>query len=108
MDFQNSYLPAGMIPTGTVPGGIAAIGLMDVLLLLPLSVFSQFVNQISFAAPDAYCAAVKCLMHPYKNNYGTTPVVHLTCLQYDREEIRRLLDQLEEAGIDKVLVLVFS
>ncbi len=29
MDFQNSYLPAGMIPTGTVPGGIAAIGLMD-------------------------------------------------------------------------------
>ena len=29
MDFQNSYLPAGMIPTGTVPVGIAAIGLMD-------------------------------------------------------------------------------
>ena len=29
MDFQNSYLPAGMIPTGTVPGGLAAVGLME-------------------------------------------------------------------------------
>ena len=40
-----------------------------------------------------------------KNEYGTTPIVHLTCLQYDREEIRRLLDQLQEAGIDNVLAL---
>ncbi len=40
-----------------------------------------------------------------KNNYGVEPIVHLTCLHYEKEEISALLGQLSEAGIENVLAL---
>lgn len=40
-----------------------------------------------------------------KNNYGVEPIVHLTCLHYDKEEIRAILSQLSEAGIENILAL---
>ncbi len=40
-----------------------------------------------------------------KNNYGVEPIVHLTCLHYERGEISALLGQLSEAGIENVLAL---
>ena len=40
-----------------------------------------------------------------KNEYGIEPIVHLTCLHYNKEEIRSILDQLKEAGIENVLAL---
>ena len=40
-----------------------------------------------------------------KENYKIEPLVHITCLQYDKEEISEILKQLEAAGIENVLAL---
>lgn len=40
-----------------------------------------------------------------KDTYRITPMVHLTCLHYTREEIRAMLNQLKEAGIYNILAL---
>lgn len=40
-----------------------------------------------------------------KNHYGVEPIVHLTCLHYDKGEIGTILDQLKENGIENVLAL---
>lgn len=40
-----------------------------------------------------------------KQNYGIEPLVHLTCLSYSKEEIRRILESLEQAGIRHILAL---
>ena len=40
-----------------------------------------------------------------KDNYEIEPLVHITCLQYDKKEISEILKQLEAAGIENVLAL---
>lgn len=40
-----------------------------------------------------------------KENYGIEPLVHVTCLQYDKKEISEILKQLADAGIENVLAL---
>lgn len=40
-----------------------------------------------------------------KNVYHIEPLVHITCLHYDREQISDILKQLEDAGIENVLAL---
>lgn len=40
-----------------------------------------------------------------KNDYGIEPLVHITCLHYDKNEISEILKQLEYAGIENVLAL---
>ena len=40
-----------------------------------------------------------------KNTYGVEPIVHLTCLHYGKEEIKVILNQLQESGIENVLAL---
>ncbi len=40
-----------------------------------------------------------------KDNYGIEPLVHITCLQYNRQEISEILKQLEDIGIENVLAL---
>lgn len=40
-----------------------------------------------------------------KNQYGVESIVHLTCLHYGREELRDILNQLKENGIENVLAL---
>ena len=40
-----------------------------------------------------------------RNNYDTTPVVHLTSINYDKEEINGMLDKFRENGIENVLAL---
>jgi len=40
-----------------------------------------------------------------KNSYGIEPLVHITCLHYDKKEISGILEQLEAAGINNVLAL---
>ncbi len=40
-----------------------------------------------------------------KNNYGIEPLVHLTCLHYDKKEINEILKQLDDAGIENILAL---
>lgn len=40
-----------------------------------------------------------------KKNYGIEPVVHLTCINYTKEEILAFADELAEAEIENVLAL---
>lgn len=40
-----------------------------------------------------------------KKDYGIEPLVHLTCISHNREEIKGLLQQIEEAGLKNVLAL---
>ncbi|MDD6037102.1 MAG: methylenetetrahydrofolate reductase [NAD(P)H] [Lachnospiraceae bacterium] len=40
-----------------------------------------------------------------KKEYGVEPLVHLTCINYTREEILAFTDELAEAGIENVLAL---
>lgn len=40
-----------------------------------------------------------------KKEYGVEPVVHLTCINYTKEEILAFTDELAEAGIENVLAL---
>lgn len=40
-----------------------------------------------------------------KENYGVEPVVHLTCLYYSEQEIKEILKELENAGIENILAL---
>lgn len=40
-----------------------------------------------------------------KKEYGIEPMVHVTCINYDREEIRVILEQLAQADIRNILAL---
>jgi methylenetetrahydrofolate reductase (NADPH) len=40
-----------------------------------------------------------------KNKYGLEPVVHLTCVAADRDDISRQLDELEKMGVENILAL---
>lgn len=40
-----------------------------------------------------------------KNQYGITPIVHLTCLNYSKSEIDEILSELNQNGIENVLAL---
>ncbi|HOO28977.1 MAG TPA: methylenetetrahydrofolate reductase [NAD(P)H], partial [Lachnospiraceae bacterium] len=40
-----------------------------------------------------------------KEKYGTEPMVHLTCLNHDHEEILKILARLQEYGIENILAL---
>lgn len=40
-----------------------------------------------------------------KNEYGIEPLVHLTCINHDKEEIKAILGQMQDAGLFNVLAL---
>lgn len=40
-----------------------------------------------------------------KQEYGITPIVHLTCLNYSKAEIKEILEELKEHGIENILAL---
>lgn len=40
-----------------------------------------------------------------KNKYGITPIVHLTCLNYTKEEIRSFLEELKKNDLHNILAL---
>lgn len=40
-----------------------------------------------------------------KQEYGITPIVHLTCLNYSKEEIKEILEELKENEIENILAL---
>lgn len=40
-----------------------------------------------------------------KNEYGIEPLVHLTCINHGKDEIKAILEQLQDAGIFNILAL---
>jgi methylenetetrahydrofolate reductase (NADPH) len=40
-----------------------------------------------------------------KNKYGLTPIVHLTCMNYTKEEIRSFLEELKKDDIHNIMAL---
>lgn len=40
-----------------------------------------------------------------KDNYGITPMIHLPCINYTKEEISSALDELQKRGIENILAL---
>lgn len=45
------------------------------------------------------------LARKIKEQYGVEPVVHLTCLPYDKAEIDEFCKRIEEAGVENILAL---
>lgn len=61
---------------------------------------------ITFGAGGSYTNNLTIeLAKKIKNEYQIEPVVHLTCLNYSKNEILSFLEQLEEAGIHNILAL---
>ena len=57
------------------------------------------------AGGSSNCNKTIELARKIKEQYGVEPVVHLTCLYYDREEIDAFADVLRDAGIENILAL---
>lgn len=53
------------------------------------------------AADTATCDIASTILH----KYGITPLAHLTCVNYTKEEIGQILDVLEDNDIENVLAL---
>ena len=58
------------------------------------------------AGGSSNCNKTIELARKIKEQYGVEPVVHLTCLYYDREEIDAFADVLRDAGIENILQLL--
>lgn len=45
------------------------------------------------------------LARDIKDNFGVTPLAHLTCINSTKEDIKLILSELKDAGIDNILAL---
>lgn len=53
------------------------------------------------AGDTSTCDIASTIMH----KYGITPLAHLTCVNYTRQEIEHILDNLKDNGINNILAL---
>lgn len=60
---------------------------------------------ITYGAGGSNRSQVVSLAQRIKGEAGIEPVVHLTCVGHDRDELRRILDGYVAAGIENVLCL---
>lgn len=65
----------------------------------------DFISVTFGAGGSSNCNRTIELAKKIKNDYGVEPVVHLTCLQYDRDEIDEFTRILEYEGIENILAL---
>lgn len=65
----------------------------------------DFISVTFGAGGSSNCNRTIELAKKIKNDYGIEPVVHLTCLHYDREEIDGFARVLKSEGIENVLAL---
>lgn len=65
----------------------------------------DFISVTFGAGGSSNCNRTIELAKKIKNDYGVEPVVHLTCLHYDRGEIDEFTRILEYEGIENILAL---
>lgn len=65
----------------------------------------DFISVTFGAGGSANCNKTIAIAKKIKEDYHIEPVVHLTCLQYDVNEIDEFTRELKDAGIENVLAL---
>lgn len=65
----------------------------------------DFISVTFGAGGSATNSLTVALAKKIKHEYGIEPMVHLTCLNYDKKEILAYTDELAEAGIENVMAL---
>lgn len=65
----------------------------------------DFISVTFGAGGSSNCNRTIELAKKIKYGYGIEPVVHLTCLHYDRDEIDRFAKELRKEGLENVLAL---
>ena len=83
----------------------AALRDIDATLEILSSLSPDFISITFGAGGSAVNNKTIELAKKIKEVYHVEPVVHLTCLNYTRDEIRGMLDELKEAGIYNLLAL---
>lgn len=78
---------------------------IDVTLEMLCDLHPDFISVTFGAGGSAVDNKTVEIAKKIKNTYKVEPIVHLTCLHYDKEEISEILRQLQEAGIENVLAL---
>lgn len=69
------------------------------------SLSPDFISVTFGAGGSATNSLTVNLAKKIKKEYGIEPVVHMTCINYDRNEILAFMDELAQAGIENVLAL---
>ncbi|MDR2889206.1 MAG: methylenetetrahydrofolate reductase [NAD(P)H] [Lachnospiraceae bacterium] len=87
------------------PKKAAALENIDKTLALLCELTPDFISITFGAGGSTVDNQTVELAKKIKNEYGVEPLVHLTCLNYNREEIRVILDQLKKAGLSNILAL---
>lgn len=83
----------------------AALKNIDETLSLLCDLHPDFISVTFGAGGSAKDNKTVEIAKKIKNEYGIEPIVHLTCLYYNKEEISAILNQLQDAGIENVLAL---
>lgn len=83
----------------------AALRDIDATLEILSSLSPDFISITFGAGGSAVNNQTIELAKKIKEVYHVEPVVHLTCLNYTKDEIRGMLDELKEAGIYNLLAL---
>ena len=65
----------------------------------------DFISVTFGAGGSSNCNRTIELAHKIKEKYHVEPVVHLTCLHYDKKEIDEFAGLLRDAGIENILAL---
>ena len=65
----------------------------------------DFISVTFGAGGSSNCNMTIELAHKIKEKYHVEPVVHLTCLHYDKKEIDEFAGVLRDAGIENILAL---
>ena len=65
----------------------------------------DFISVTFGAGGSSNCNRTIELAHKIKEKYHVEPVVHLTCLHYDKKEIDEFAGVLRDAGIENILAL---
>ena len=61
---------------------------------------------VTFSAGGSGNGALSCeIASKIKDEYGITPMIHLPCINYTKEEISTVLDELKSRGIETILAL---
>lgn len=78
---------------------------IDATLDVLCSLHPDFISVTFGAGGSATNSLTVGLAKKIKKEYGIEPLVHLTCINYTKEEILAFADELAEAGIENVLAL---